>query len=207
MTLVRHPRCPYCHEGVRPAQRKTACLGCMSWHHLSCWDELGRCAACARRRALGLRALKPEDPRRCPSCGSAGALQQGEFERLRLTFCSRCWGGWVPKEHLGALLLESVASPFEQAPSPEPRPYPALACLECRELMTPWAWRDLVVRVCEGHGLWLESGDLLHLARLASAHPGELYGLLAALGVASDEGPALPGEPAAGELPTRRSEG
>lgn len=50
--LIRHPRCPYCHDGVDPDDTKTACDGCMSWHHAPCWREHGACAACGGARAL-----------------------------------------------------------------------------------------------------------------------------------------------------------
>lgn len=44
---VEHPRCPFCHEGVRPEEEKHACLACMAWHHQGCVTEnQGRCATC-----------------------------------------------------------------------------------------------------------------------------------------------------------------
>jgi hypothetical protein len=49
--LVDHPRCPYCHEFVRPGddEAKQSCGSCMAWHHAECWGEHGGCAACNRR--------------------------------------------------------------------------------------------------------------------------------------------------------------
>ena len=38
---VEHPRCPFCHEGVRPAAAEQACVGCMAWHPEGCWSEDG----------------------------------------------------------------------------------------------------------------------------------------------------------------------
>ncbi len=43
---VQHPRCPFCHDPVVPSDGKAACDRCMSWHHVDCWAEGGRCAAC-----------------------------------------------------------------------------------------------------------------------------------------------------------------
>jgi hypothetical protein len=44
---VHHPRCPYCHEAVTPAdEEKRSCGSCMAWHHAECWDEHQGCAAC-----------------------------------------------------------------------------------------------------------------------------------------------------------------
>lgn len=52
--LARSPqRCPYCHEGVGPADAgQVACQGCLARHHAACWTEAGRCAACGGIRAL-----------------------------------------------------------------------------------------------------------------------------------------------------------
>ncbi|MDC3379033.1 hypothetical protein OAX78_01965 [Planctomycetota bacterium] len=44
-------RCPYCHDEVeRSASDKLACNECMAWHHSSCWQEHGSCAACGANR-------------------------------------------------------------------------------------------------------------------------------------------------------------
>jgi Zn-finger nucleic acid-binding protein len=167
----------------------------MGWHHLACWEELGHCAACGRRRHLGVRAAVQDqrDPGRCPACDTADSLQEGTYESLlRMTFCTNCWGSWVPLTHLGPLLLTYGSTPFEGDPSPRgPRPRLSLSCLHCHGPMTKWSWQDLVLDVCSGHGVWLESGDLLHLMQLGAARPGELYELMQGLGLASDEGPAL----------------
>ena len=40
-------RCPFCHTAVL-ARDKTACAGCMAWHHADCATDHGRCATCAR---------------------------------------------------------------------------------------------------------------------------------------------------------------
>ncbi len=68
MTQVRvdsQLRCPYCHDSLVGAGRKTGCESCFAWHHAACIAELGRCANCsAQTRAPRARTL--------------------EFERLRL---------------------------------------------------------------------------------------------------------------------------
>jgi hypothetical protein len=46
------PRCPYCHEGVRPSEPdKQACTACMAWHHSACLEEHGACATCGAQVA------------------------------------------------------------------------------------------------------------------------------------------------------------
>jgi len=44
--MIKHPRCPYCHEHVTPKNTKYACHKCMAWHHNACWEEGGKCSAC-----------------------------------------------------------------------------------------------------------------------------------------------------------------
>src|SRR4051812_47624485 len=42
------PRCPFCHEDVKPGTAQLACNRCRAWHHQECWTEGGgRCAACS----------------------------------------------------------------------------------------------------------------------------------------------------------------
>ncbi len=67
--LVQHPRCPYCHGAVAPAEPKAACDRCMSWHHQECWDTLGRCAACQAEAPVGARADPPRALREERSSG------------------------------------------------------------------------------------------------------------------------------------------
>lgn len=191
MPLLSHPRCPFCHEGVRPGDRKTACLVCMGWHHLTCWKEHGCCASCGRRKHLGVTKSDPEEGA-CPGCGEHSLLE-GQFERLRLAFCSTCWGTWVPHEHLGPLLLsfEDNAS-LQPERRPGPRSMPPRPCAVCGLVMTKWAWRELIFDGCRSHGLWLESGELLALRHLACKHPQELYDLLGDTSGLADTSDELP---------------
>lgn len=46
MSMLSHPRCPFCHDPVAPSMEKTACHACMAWHHAECWGEHGGCATC-----------------------------------------------------------------------------------------------------------------------------------------------------------------
>lgn len=49
---VGREACPFCREAVGPGEDKTACDGCMAWHHAECWREHGACSACGGQRAL-----------------------------------------------------------------------------------------------------------------------------------------------------------
>ncbi len=45
--LVEHPRCPFCHDAIGPADEATPCLTCRAWQHSDCASEgRGRCGAC-----------------------------------------------------------------------------------------------------------------------------------------------------------------
>ncbi len=59
---VQHPRCPFCHEAVTPAEpHKRACGACMGWHHDACWQEHGGCAACGAGGGASA-ARRPSSP-------------------------------------------------------------------------------------------------------------------------------------------------
>lgn len=47
--VIEHPRCPFCHDQVKPDDNKYGCHECMAWHHTSCWEEGGKCSACGNR--------------------------------------------------------------------------------------------------------------------------------------------------------------
>lgn len=43
---IDRPRCPYCHDDIRPEDEKRGCAQCMTWFHEECLKELGRCTNC-----------------------------------------------------------------------------------------------------------------------------------------------------------------
>lgn len=43
---IDRPRCPYCHDDIRPEDEKRGCAQCMTWFHEECLQELGRCTNC-----------------------------------------------------------------------------------------------------------------------------------------------------------------
>lgn len=153
----------------------------MTWHHVECWSEGKGCGACGRHLRFGLRADPEEAARRCPGCAEE-ALEAGAYEDLELVFCAACWGSWVPLASLGPLLLG-----IEPAGPDAPPPAAGLArerlvpCFACALPMEKWLWRGLTLDCCPGHGLWLDSGELLTLRALAGAQPAELYQLLSDL--------------------------
>jgi hypothetical protein len=70
---VAHPRCPFCHEDVRPDdEAKFGCPACMAWHHEPCWTENGGCATCGHDVA---RRPAPAEP--APAKEEAPATPRG----------------------------------------------------------------------------------------------------------------------------------
>ncbi len=63
---AKHPRCPYCHDPVRPGavEAKRSCSACMAWHHAACWEDHGGCAACEAVEDGALPQAEPRAPRR-----------------------------------------------------------------------------------------------------------------------------------------------
>jgi len=48
---IEQPRCPYCHEAIRPEDEQLACNSCRAWHHEACWAEgRERWSACGARK-------------------------------------------------------------------------------------------------------------------------------------------------------------
>jgi len=80
--LVKHPRCPFCHQEVVAVDPKRACEACMAWHHRDCWAEGGdRCGAC------GMTGEAPPPPTR----DLRPHLEHGEPQSplLRPTCCAQ----------------------------------------------------------------------------------------------------------------------
>lgn len=80
---IKHPRCPYCHEGVAPDQGKQACDACMAWHHSECWAEHGGCSACGSEARVGEAAPKTRPPRPRPRPAGDGLIAS-EIENAAL---------------------------------------------------------------------------------------------------------------------------
>jgi TPR repeat protein len=61
---MEHPRCPYCHEDVRPGddEAKQSCGSCMAWHHAECWQDHGGCSACNQKDTESTRLTRAAEP-------------------------------------------------------------------------------------------------------------------------------------------------
>ena len=46
---INRPRCPYCHDDIKPGGDNQACHECLAWHHSECWTQHGACVGCGNR--------------------------------------------------------------------------------------------------------------------------------------------------------------
>ena len=53
-------RCPYCHDGVAPAE-SVVCRQCLTRHHASCHAEAGTCQSCGSSDVLTQTAASAEE--------------------------------------------------------------------------------------------------------------------------------------------------
>lgn len=54
-------RCPFCHDKVELHER-CACAECLAVHHVACWEEHPRCAACGGAHQLAPTGEPPPPP-------------------------------------------------------------------------------------------------------------------------------------------------
>lgn len=104
-----------------------------------------------------------EEGRRCPSCRGAFFADDrfGGFEQPSYA-CGEC----------GAALL-SFAAIRERAPalaealflSGMARPINPRMCPRCDEPMRALEWNEIVVEVCDAHGIWFDKGEIPAAAR------------------------------------------
>lgn len=111
---------------------------------------------------------------RCPACRAE--LVVVERERTELDWCPFCRGFWFDGDELEALAqtLGVVFSPLQGTQRPGRRACPR--CDTAMNVVTLEACSQLEVDLCpEGHGLWLDAGELASLSGLANSRtPGEL---------------------------------
>ncbi len=91
----------------------------------------------------------------CPVCDRqmAAALVEG----VEIDFCDPC-GIWLDAGELTALALGAVVNPRPSRGDPVT---PGRFCPRCDRPLCLSMWRDTPVDVCrEGHGLWLDRGEL-----------------------------------------------
>lgn len=187
---VRHPRCPFCHEDVTPADTKAACDACMSWHHADCWTESGRCGTCRSKSQLRQRAPTQQDSAplvidvgrnlRCPRCHLD--LRATRYEGSFALSCQQCLGYWFRQPALMHVIetREVLFSDEERRLARGDIAYrvglgsrgPPGPCVECEVELRYWeVWPGLFVYRCPDHGVWLDTGDLKRLQVLAEETP------------------------------------
>ena len=115
------------------------------------------------------------DPARCPTC-SEPTLVVRLLERAgaRVHECEACSGVWLPREVIQALVQKLRT---ERGPEGEPPPTisdsPELyrACPSCNVLMTRRGCGEVILDVCNLHGVWFDSGELEPFLHWAARQP------------------------------------
>lgn len=118
----------------------------------------------------------PADPAdlKCPRC--RGGLARQRYEGVEVEFCAACWGYWLDRGELKAILktralqfseeerdailkemARETARHADTGAATEPAP-----CARCGKRMHPVRVQGTPVRVdlCREHGVWLDTGEL-----------------------------------------------
>ncbi|MDR5682593.1 MAG: zf-TFIIB domain-containing protein [Armatimonadota bacterium] len=104
----------------------------------------------------------------CPRCDTRLLLLV--FRDVEVDVCERCGGAWMDTAELQALLSRATmpdADPLMRSLSATAhRPDGAVLCPRCDAGMVEVCAGDLRIDRCpEGHGVWLDGGELDHLLR------------------------------------------
>ncbi|MGR8935395.1 MAG: TFIIB-type zinc ribbon-containing protein [Gammaproteobacteria bacterium] len=141
------------------------------------------CLYCGTRNDVDLRAKQPYSvtsgvsERICPHCDIALQTIRLNFEEaFFIERCASCFGFFFDRGEIEAMLHHSVSQVYDINPlhidNINKDRYRAnqkvqyLKCPECRILMNRinFGYRSgVVVDQCKIHGIWLDSGELIHL--------------------------------------------
>jgi Zn-finger nucleic acid-binding protein len=113
---------------------------------------------------------------RCPRCSSS--LRFRMLDEGALIECGACQGVWLDAPTFERFCEKAAARPPEPPPlrSRWPDPYPVryLPCVICGQFMTrrqhPLG-SGIIVDLCRGHGVWLDSGEMERLVSALSRKP------------------------------------
>ena len=121
---------------------------------------------------------------RCPACDQAMVIL--EYQGIELDHCVACGGCWLDAGELGLLLTGTLDAPGDVALADAA---PGRRCPRCPQRMDTGhlPGSRIEVDACPArHGLWLDRGELVALARERAAgsermaalsqHLGELFG-------------------------------
>jgi Zn-finger nucleic acid-binding protein len=136
---------------------------------------------------------------RCPRC--KGTLTTESYEGIKIERCWDCHGAWIPMTRLSAILetrdrkfsaeeLEAYRSIHEANSGLVCQASAPIACLECGATMTqtryPYANEVIMDRCPEGHGIWLDHGELEHIQMAVEEEEDEVRRKVAEKGLKVD---------------------
>lgn len=135
----------------------------------------------------------------CPRCG--GALRTAEYEGVEVEQCPGCGGYWVPGYRLSRIIeirercfsIEEIAAFKELNQAHQGTVHPAADAIQCPECGTPmqqnhynYAHEVLIDRCPQGHGIWLDPGELEHIQMAVEEHEGDLEQMVVDKGLRMD---------------------
>jgi Zn-finger nucleic acid-binding protein len=128
-------------------------------------------------------------PHQCPRCDLP--LSSTPYEGVEAHSCAECYGYWIPTSSLRHILT-SQETPYtdderELAYFPDARfdveTDGAISCLHCSAPLTKRAvLGTILIDICAGHGIWLDTGELKSIQILTMSDEGIRTALLRAAG-------------------------
>jgi Zn-finger nucleic acid-binding protein len=112
----------------------------------------------------------------CPRCFLP--MRKETYEGVEIDFCDTCWGSWLDKGELPAIVKaeelefderdQKIALDLYSASKPGPRG--PLLCPRCSTFMEQLRYDrevQLLIDRCPQHGVWLDAGEIKKIQILA----------------------------------------
>ncbi len=121
----------------------------------------------------------------CPRCKLT--MQPAKYEEQDVTFCSNCWGYWLTRAHLDAIVKnaeyafnkdeqESVEKTLStQGDADRGDEKAMIQCPECTKFMEKKLYHEkcpVEIDECAEHGVWLDTGEIKELQVYIESHLG-----------------------------------
>ncbi len=111
----------------------------------------------------------------CPRCQLT--LQETDYEGQQASFCTNCWGYWLEKAKLDAIIadkstrfsgaekraVKQAAVVDRPAHAAEAAPAPCPVCQKPMHKTTYTQACPVELDMCQAHGVWLDAGELKEL--------------------------------------------
>ncbi|QDU88451.1 hypothetical protein Pla175_18290 [Pirellulimonas nuda] len=111
----------------------------------------------------------------CPRCQLT--LQETDYEGQHVYFCTNCWGYWMEKSQLDAIVADKstrfsgaekrvvrqAVGAGNPAHAAESTPAPCPVCQKAMQKTTYTQACPVELDLCRAHGVWLDAGELKEL--------------------------------------------